>query len=99
RLGNIDAARLLLEQSYTGYENLQKPNTQATIVTLNNLAATYKSLRKTYYARALLESAIPRMRHSFGPGDETTYCAVRNLLQFTQGNVVAAEVWDAICDI
>ncbi|KAH7021838.1 hypothetical protein EDB80DRAFT_673503 [Ilyonectria destructans] len=33
------------------------------------------------------------MRHSFGPGDETTYCAVRNLLQFTQGLYRKAYDW------
>ena len=98
-LGNLNASRSLLEQAYIGSENLEELDEQFTMGTLNNFAATYNALGKVSQAIALLESAIPRMRLSLGLGSKTTCGTVCNLLLFTKGNVVAAEVRNMIRDM
>ncbi|KAH6974809.1 hypothetical protein EDB80DRAFT_900317 [Ilyonectria destructans] len=99
RLGNIDAARLLLEQSYIGHANLQEPNKRATMGILSNLATAYSTLGQRHHAVALLESAIPQMRHSFGLGDDLTCGATRNLLTYVQKGTLASGVRDVIRDM
>lgn len=99
RLGNLDAGRLLLEQSYIGHANLQERNERVTMGILNNLARTYSELGQGNRAVALLESAIPKMRHSLGPGDDLTCGATRNLLAYVQKGTVAPEVQDVIRDM
>lgn len=66
---------------------------------LNNLAATYHMLGMTYQAITLLTSTVPRMRHSLGLGNEAICGAVCNLINFTQGSVLAVGVRDMVRDI
>ncbi|KFX92237.1 hypothetical protein O988_07360 [Pseudogymnoascus sp. VKM F-3808] len=99
KLGNLNASRSLLEQAYIGSENLEKTDEQFTMGVLNNLAATYSLLGKAPEAIDILKLAIPRMRDSLGLRSTATCGAICNLLQFTKGNEVAAEVHNIIRDM
>lgn len=99
KLGNVDAARTLLEKSYIGQENLQEsPNEATTMMRLNNTAATYTKLGETGTAVRLWKSCVPRMGRSLGPGHKTTCVSVRNLLKFMNEDetTVDAEIQDVL---
>ena len=83
KLRNLQAARLLYEQSLQGLESISSLDDESMLTVMNALCDIYVQLNLTEEAHALSLRALPAMRLVLGPDHALTRATLTHFFEFT----------------